>query len=309
MPRKLTAMRLRRCARVAALTSAALCLLSGGFDARQQPAAERVAAGARLFAPSCSSSYCHGKEGAGGGGGPALRDRSFTAAHLARVISEGVPGTAMPGFKTTYTPDQIRQLVAYVLSLSPGKAEAVSAAEEQVEPAAPAPPPPPTAPGAPAPLINAADLRGDAAAGRMVFFDAAVVQNCRVCHTVRGQGGRVGPDLSGVAAKPAREILQSIVLPHASVDPAYAAVAVTMRDGERVVGVKRDENDEVLRVYDTATLPPISRALLKSQVRQVERLTTSAMPHDYASRLTLKQLLDLVAFLKAESGVSLKDLF
>ena len=33
------------------------------------------------------------------------------------------------------------------------------------------------------------------------------------------------------------------------------------------------------------------------------------MPNDYASRLTLKQLLDLVAFLKAESGVSLKDLF
>ena len=46
-------------------------------------------------------------------------------------------------------------------------------------------------------------------------------------------------------------------------------IAVTMRNGERVVGVKRDENDEVLRVYDTATLPPISRALLKSQVRQV----------------------------------------
>lgn len=308
MPRKLTAMKLRRCGCAAALTSAALCLLPGGFDARQQPAVERVAAGARLFAPSCSSSYCHGKGGAGGGGGPALRGRSFTAAHLARVISEGVPGTAMPGFKATYTPDQIRQLVAYVLSLSPGKAEAVPAAEEPVKPAVPAPPPS-TAPGAPAALANAADLRGDAASGRMVFFDAAVVQNCRVCHTVRGQGGRVGPDLSGVAPKPAREILESIVLPHASVDPAYAAVAVTMRDGERVVGVKRDENDEVLRVYDTATLPPVSRALLKSQVRQVERLTTSAMPNDYASRLTLKQLLDLVAFLKAESGVSLKDLF
>lgn len=39
---------------------------------------------------------------------------------MTRVISEGVPGTAMPAFKNQLTQEQIQQLVAYVMTFSKG---------------------------------------------------------------------------------------------------------------------------------------------------------------------------------------------
>src|SRR5215475_11268963 len=72
--------------------------------------------GGKLFNPTCSSAYCHGANGANGSA-PSLRGRNFTVEYLTRVISEGVPGTPMPAFKNQYSSEQIRQIVAYVMSL------------------------------------------------------------------------------------------------------------------------------------------------------------------------------------------------
>jgi len=114
--------------------------------------------------------------------------------------------------------------------------------------------------------------------------------------------------LTGLAGKPPREILQGIVAPHAAIEERYATITITTRAGEKFTGVKRDENETMIRLYDTSTLPPVSRAFLKSEATKIERLNTSAMPADYASKYSLKQLLDLVSFLKS-SNVSLKELF
>ncbi|HWQ33029.1 MAG TPA: PQQ-dependent dehydrogenase, methanol/ethanol family [Blastocatellia bacterium] len=86
-----------------------------------------IAAGNKLFNPTCGTGYCHGANGAGGSG-PSLRDRSYTNEQLLRIISEGVPGTAMPAFKTQFSPEQIRQLVAYVMSISKGGATTTTGA-------------------------------------------------------------------------------------------------------------------------------------------------------------------------------------
>jgi alcohol dehydrogenase (cytochrome c) len=75
--------------------------------------------GSKLFNPTCSSGYCHGTNGTGGSA-PSLRDRNFTAEYLTRVIADGKAGTPMPGFKSQYSPEQMQQLVAYVMSLSKG---------------------------------------------------------------------------------------------------------------------------------------------------------------------------------------------
>jgi len=89
----------------------------------QQPAL--VEPGSKLFSPSCSSAYCHGANGKDGSA-PALQGRSFTPEYLTRVISDGVSGTPMPAFKNQYSPAQIQQLVAYVMSLPKGNIAAAS---------------------------------------------------------------------------------------------------------------------------------------------------------------------------------------
>jgi putative heme-binding domain-containing protein len=264
--------------------------------------------------------YCHAAGGVGGGG-PKLRDREFSAEYLTHLIAEGVPGTPMPGFKESLSKQQIAQCVAYILSLSPKKGAAKAKSDPQPRSQTPDPHLSGATPKSePAPLpasepvkSNVAiddsfDIRGDIEAGRSLFFDSAETQNCRVCHTAQNRGGRVGPDLTELAAKPPREILRSIVAPHATIEERYATITITTRAGEKFTGVKRDENETTIRLYDTSSLPPVSRAFLKSDVAKTERLNTSAMPADYASKYSFKELLDLVSFLKS-SNLGFKELF
>jgi putative heme-binding domain-containing protein len=300
-------------------TAALLALVAGclvGFPSgAQQNQKATIEAGQRVFAGSCGMSYCHGFNGIGGGG-PKLRDREFTAASLTRMIANGIPGTSMPAFKTSLKPEQIEQVVAFLFTvnkeikrpqpaaqpdshLSPTAAPApVASAKPREEPAA--------APGA------RASLAGDARAGEAIFFDPSQLDNCRVCHTLHGRGGAVASDLTRLSQQPPREILQRILAPKA--DDKYPALRVTLKTGERLTGIRRDEDAAQLRLYDTSSLPPVSRGLLKSEIETTEKLAISGCPGDYASKFTLKQLLDLVAFIKTAdparpAPVSLRDLF
>src|SRR5262249_5254704 len=75
---------------------------SGMAVSRVKTPQSPVKKGRKLFNPTCSSFYCPGAKGAKGSA-PPLRGRNFTAEHLTRVISEGVPGTPMPAFKNQYS--------------------------------------------------------------------------------------------------------------------------------------------------------------------------------------------------------------
>ena len=76
-----------------------------------------AADGYALFAKNCSIGYCHGKAGAAARG-PRLRDREFDGAYVYRVTRDGVPNSAMPGWKDKLTDEEIRAIVVYVMSLS-----------------------------------------------------------------------------------------------------------------------------------------------------------------------------------------------
>ena len=290
-----------------------------------QTAPSGVAAGKAAFGASCSSDYCHGPEGEGGGARN-LRERSYTPQFLTRVIADGVSSTAMTGFSRKMTPEQIAQVAAYVLSLAPAGPAAARVTAPDPTPAVKAGRPavagarPVVAVSTPAtakpgvPTGAAGEVRGDPAAGREIFFDAGQTGNCRFCHTLGGWGGDVGPDLTKVATKPARDLFLSIVAPRSASGSAFAAISVTMKDGQRFVGVKRDETPDALRLHDISSVPPVLRTLLKAGVAAVAPAEAPAMPRDYASRYSLKQLLDVVAFVKsldpaARAGVTLKDLF
>jgi mono/diheme cytochrome c family protein len=133
--------------------------------------------------------------------------------YLRRVIGRGIPGTAMPAFRFRMQPAEIEQLSAYVFAISRGEA-----VEEESD--APAPSAPKEAPAGPA--ASPALGRGDAAAGKELFFSATVIENCRVCHTFQGRGGKVGPDLTPLAVRTPRELYRSIVEPSSVINPAAA---------------------------------------------------------------------------------------
>jgi putative heme-binding domain-containing protein len=263
-----------------------------------------IAEGARLFAPSCGNAYCHGTGGVGGGA-PRLRGKGLEAAYLFKTISNGISRTAMLSFRSEFSEEQIWKLVAFVMSdikSTPDvKPEASVADKPLTRPGAL-----PSSAGA-----NSSPSSGSAQAGKALFFDSSQSKSCHQCHSLQREGASIGPDLSKVASRMPRELFISIILPGDVKDTRYSTVRLTLRTGDEIVGIKKEEDGESIRVYDTAELPAVLRTIPKTDVVKVENENESVMPKDYASIYTMKQLLDLVTFLKSaesKSPIMLKDL-
>jgi putative heme-binding domain-containing protein len=259
---------------------------------------QSIAEGARLFAPTCGTGYCHGSGGSGGGA-PKLRGRNFEPDYLFKTISNGVAGTPMIPFKSQYSEDQIWRLVAYIMSDAAVDSGAVDVIRAQ-----------PAAVAEAAASASSAVI-GDANAGRSLFFDSSAKYSCATCHSFAGEGGTVGPDLSKTApSMSARDLFAAIAMPPPG-DGRYQTVAVTLKSGEKISGLQKEEDAESIRVYDTTELPPVLRTIQKSEVTKTEKLREPVMPKDYAAKYTVKQLLDIVTFLKSEKEtqpVTLRDI-
>lgn len=261
-----------------------------------------IAEGAKLFAPTCGNAYCHGSGGIGGGA-PMLRGKSDPA-YLFKTISNGIPGTSMLSFKSELSEEQIWKLVAFIMSSSNASQTDASATKKNVSEITPL-----------AVAASESGGRGTTAdaveAGKALFFDSASRKSCHFCHSIRGEGTPIGPDLSAAGGRSARELFFRILLTREIKDPRYSTVGITLRNGERIAGVKKEEDSESIRIYDTTELPAVLRTVQKADIARVETTNQSVMPGDYASTYTIKQLLDLITFLKSsESGtpVTLKDL-
>ena len=276
-----------------------------------------VGAGRVLFARSCSVGYCHGAEGRAGGG-PRLRGKPWEPGYLYRVTAEGIPRSSMPGWKEKLSQDEIWSVVAYVMSLSDPEQ---SAAAEVASAALPEPDAQAAGlqetPSLPEPQSEAGQglvgLAGEPDKGRALFFDAADDFNCAQCHRIQGMGATVGPDLSGLADRPASEILRDIVLPASRLSSQRAVFKLTTVAGEHLTVLKAGEGKQRVRFYDITELPPVRRSMKRDQVQSLEPQSGSPMPETYGQRYTLKQLLDLVSFLKTSksgpaSTITLEDL-
>jgi putative heme-binding domain-containing protein len=134
---------------------------------------------------------------------------------------------------------------------------------------------------------------GNGASGATVFYGAKA--GCSNCHSILGKGGRMGPDLTHIGARPLAVIRESILEP--SKDLSFLGnegIAVTLKDGRKIQGVARNRSNYALQVVDGAgTLHLISM----SDVTALEISESSPMPADIAKRLTKEELTDLVAFL------------
>jgi cytochrome c oxidase cbb3-type subunit III len=227
---------------------------------------EAIAAGAKLWATSCTG--CHGPDGNGGARGPNLVRRSLwhplSDEAMHRAIKEGVPGTDMP--PSNLSDADTWKVVAFVKALT-------GPAIENLPP-------------------------GDPEAGRKVFQGAKA--GCSNCHAIRGDGGRMAPDLTDIgASQPVAVIRESIVDPSKGLHMAgKEAVTITLKDGKRIEGLARNRNNYSLQVLDRkGDLHLISML----DVAELTISTRSPMPGDYAKRLSGQELQDLLAFLSRQA--------
>ncbi len=136
---------------------------------------------------------------------------------------------------------------------------------------------------------------GDADRGRRIYLDNAAVY-CVRCHKVKGEGGEVGPELTGIASKhPRTYLLESIVAPNAAIAQGFESVVVAKSDGQVVAGVFKSEDEKTLRIM-TAEAKLLE--IPKSEIEERNR-GASAMPEDLHKKLTRSELRDVVEFLSS----------
>ena len=134
---------------------------------------------------------------------------------------------------------------------------------------------------------------GDAVEGRKIFFEKAEVY-CLRCHKVNGEGGEVGPDLTGIGAKQSREyLLESIALPNQQIAAGFDSVVVTLKNGTTYAGLVKSETADELEINS----PEDGVLKLKKEEIKTRERGPSAMPEELRQVLSKREMRDLVEYL------------
>jgi putative heme-binding domain-containing protein len=226
-------------------------------------------AGKSHFRINCA--LCHGLGGRGGARGPDLtqaqKRHGNSDAEMFRTIHDGVAGTDMPAaigsIGVEMKDQEIWQVITYLRSVQ----------------------------------VKTPPSTGNPAHGKALFYGVA---SCSKCHMVEGKGGRLGPDLTGIAGSRSIEsLLESVREPSKQIVPGYQTVAIVTADGKDAKGCIMNEDRFSVQMMDTN-----EKILLleKDTLRSFQKSPVSLMPPYTASVLSDKDLEDIVGYLLTVSA-------
>lgn len=130
---------------------------------------------------------------------------------------------------------------------------------------------------------------GNADAGKALF-----TERCAVCHTLVGQGGKVGPDLTGYERANVDNMLINVIDPGAYIREEFQTFGVRTKSGQTLVGIITERGPNQITLADStgrATVVP------KAEIKSEKALPTSTMPEGLLDGLTDAQLRDLFGYL------------
>jgi putative heme-binding domain-containing protein len=198
-----------------------------------------IAYGARVYDAQCTT--CHGANG-DGVGGVDLRSGRFrnatTDQDLVRIVTTGIPGTGMQGFKLDAA--ELTGIIGFLRNMTSFDRGSVNI--------------------------------GDAARGQAVYAR----EQCGRCHRIGADGARVAPDLSDVGAvRSPASLMRSVTDPSSQMMPINRPVRATTRDGAVINGRRLNEDTYTVQLLDDHERLV---SLTKSDLREYTVATTSPMP-------------------------------
>jgi putative membrane-bound dehydrogenase-like protein len=146
------------------------------------------------------------------------------------------------------------------------------------------------------PIAVLATRTGDANRGKALLAKSVTSNlQCLKCHTVRGVGGFVGPDLSLVARKASREnLLESILLPSKAIADQFLTWQIETRRGVQLSGLIVEETSDHLVLRDAEGR---DTRVAKKNVAGRTRSLKSLMPEDLVAYMSEDDLVDMVEYL------------
>ena len=147
-------------------------------------------------------------------------------------------------------------------------------------------------------LTNEAVSGADIANGKAIFQ-----RTCGACHKMYGEGGILGPDLTGSNRANLDYILDNMLDPSGEIQDDYKMVVITTRDGRTYIGNIAAENDRQisLRVAGQEAV-----SLNKSDIQSRETRPNSMMPEGLLQTLSDKEVIDLVGYLRTEQQLAIQ---
>ncbi len=140
-------------------------------------------------------------------------------------------------------------------------------------------------------IKNAGPQASDIKRGHDVFK-----KTCYNCHTLFGEGGKVGPDLTGSGRANLDYLMLNVVDPNAIVPYDYQMTVVKTKDGRMLNGIERNDRE---KTFDLITANE-TLTLTKSDVVSKKRIETSMMPEGILDTLKEQEVIDLVSFLRSD---------
>lgn len=145
-------------------------------------------------------------------------------------------------------------------------------------------------------LITSRGPKPDIHLGRAVF-----TKTCAQCHKMYGQGGNIGPELTGSNRKNLDYLLSNVVDPSAVMSKDYQPSAIALEDGRVLIGLVKSENANALTVQtaeELITLP-------KAEIDEIQVSSKSMMPDNQWQKLSPLEIRSLVSYMGSDHQVSL----
>ena len=137
-------------------------------------------------------------------------------------------------------------------------------------------------------LDTATLAKANLSQGRVLFTTV-----CAACHQMYGQGGKLGPDLTGSGRANIDYLLENIADPSGVVSADYRMSLITLKDGRSLSGVISSTSDQTLTLRTLTE----NLTLNRDDITKTDTSPVSMMPEGLLLALQPEQIRDLIAYL------------
>ena len=147
-------------------------------------------------------------------------------------------------------------------------------------------------------LTPAVLAKADLPAGRVAFTTV-----CATCHRLYGQGGEIGPDLTGSGRDNLDYLLENIADPSAVVNADFRMTIAELKDGRMLAGVVPAQTARTVTIRALTGSTTVER----SEIKKLEQSAVSMMPEGLLEALSETQVRDLIGYLMQKTQVPLPE--
>ncbi|MFM7131186.1 MAG: c-type cytochrome, partial [bacterium] len=136
--------------------------------------------------------------------------------------------------------------------------------------------------------LKLAGAKVDLAQGRQLYL-----KNCGQCHQLYGEGGRIGPDITGAQRQDLGYLLENVLEPSAVVSPDFRVTNLQMKDGRVLSGLVRARDKQAMTLVGVGE----TRIIPLAEIEEQKPTSQSIMPEGQLEAMTTAERVALLKYL------------